>query len=262
MTQTKKSDAVKIGSSVGATCLGEYTPFLSIDSLPREKASIGSKKWMLLPSEILMELESEDEEPLTAPPRSNVNLSNPWTHAQPHEPPQHHEAVLPQGRNVLPQGPNALPQGPNVLPQGPNNQSGATPSSVWPSDLIPILRQIAALSRHQPSKPLFNFSFSLEATNKNFIILKRKFGGDLSKALLVQSHSPLGYGSEFKLTKTLELIFKNHPTWTRMKRVLEQGSKWPLQHLDEEDRVKDIEEALGFGNHKGAIQRQNLLKNW
>jgi hypothetical protein len=45
-----------------------------------------------------------------------------------------------------------------------------------------------------------------------------------------------------------------------MKRVLEQGSKWPLQPLDEEDRVEDIEEALVFGNHKGAIQQQDLLK--
>jgi hypothetical protein len=66
-------------------------------------------------------------------------------------------------------------------------------------------------------KPLFDFIFSLEAANKNFIILKRKFGGDLSKALLAQSNSPLGYGLEFKPIKKLELIFKNHPTWSQMK---------------------------------------------
>jgi hypothetical protein len=100
----------------------------------------------------------------------------------------------------------------------------------------------------------------LEAANKNFIILKRKFSGDLSKALLAQSDSPLGYKLEFKPIETLELIFKNHPTWSQMKRVLEQGSKCPLQPLDEEDRVKDVEEALVFGNHKGTIQQQNLLK--
>jgi hypothetical protein len=162
--------------------------------------------------------------------------------------------------NLVPQGPNALPQGPNVLPKGPNNQSRATPSSVWPSNLIPILCQIAALPRHQALKPLFNFSFSLEAANKNFIILKRKFGGDLSKALLAQSNYPLGYGLEFKPIKTLELIFRNHPTWSGMKQVLKQGSKWPLQPLDEEDRVKDVEEALAFGNHKDPIQQQNLLE--
>jgi hypothetical protein len=57
----------------------------------------------------------------------------------------------------------------------------------------------------------------LEAANKNFIILKQKFGGNLSKALLAQSDSPLGYGLEFKPIETLELIFKNHSTWSRMK---------------------------------------------
>jgi hypothetical protein len=109
-------------------------------------------------------------------------------------------------------------------------------------------------------KPLFAFEFSLEAAHKNFILLKRKFGGDLLKALLAQSNSPLGYGSEFKPIKTLELIFKNHPSWSRMKRILTQGSKWPLQPLDKEDRIKDVEEALNFGNHKGASKQQELLE--
>ena len=217
MTQTKKSDALKIGSSVGTTCLGEYMPFLLIDSLPWEKASIGCKKQKLPPSEISMELDLDNEKQSTAPPRSNINPSNPWTHTQPHEHPQHHEAALPQEHNVLPQGHNALPQGPNVLPQGhtalPQGPTccslGPTPSSVWPSNLIPILCRIAALPSRQPSKPLFDFSFSLEAANKNFIILKRKFGKDLSKALLAQSD-----GSEFKPIETFKLIFKNHPTWS------------------------------------------------
>jgi len=119
--------------------------------------------------------------PSTAPPRSNVSPSNSWTCTQLHESTQHHEIVLLQGLN-----------------HQHKNTSRATPSSVWPSDLIPILQQIAALPCHQPSKPLFAFEFSLEAANKNFIFLMRKFGGDLSKALLAQSDLPLGYGSEFK----------------------------------------------------------------
>ncbi len=130
---------------------------------------------------------------------------------------------------------------------------------VWPSDLITILQRIAALPCHQPSKPLFAFEFSLEAANKNFILLTHKFGGDLSKALLAQSDSPLGYGSEFKPIETLELIFRNHPSWSRMKQVLTHGSKWPLQPLDEDDRIKDVEKALVFGNHKGAVKQQDLL---
>jgi hypothetical protein len=90
--------------------------------------------------------------------------------------------------------------------------------------------------------------------------VRRKFGGDLSEALLAQSDSPLGYGSEFKPIETLELIFENHPSWRRMKRILTHGSKWPLQPLDEENRIKDVEDALNFGNHKGPNKQQELLE--
>jgi len=56
----------------------------------------------------------------------------------------------------------------------------------------------------------------------------------------------------------LELIFRKHPNWAQMKQVLTMGSKWPLQP-HKEDRKKDVEEALVFGNLKGAVQQQNLL---
>jgi len=116
----------------------------------------------------------------------------PWTPYL-HQGPNHHiEAVLHQGTNHNQATPSSVPL------QGLNR---ATPSSVWPSDLITILQRIAATPCRQPSKPFFAFEFSLEAANKNFILLKRKFGGDLSKALLAQSNSPLGYGSEFKPSK-------------------------------------------------------------
>jgi len=99
----------------------------------------------------------------------------------------------------------------------------------------------------------------LEPANKNFTPLTRKFGGDLLKALLAQSDSPLGYGLEFKPIDMFELIFRNHPSWSRMKQVLTHGPKWPLQPLDEDDRIKDVKEALVFGNHKGTVKQQDLL---
>jgi hypothetical protein len=100
----------------------------------------------------------------------------------------------------------------------------------------------------------------LEATNKNFTLLEHKFGGVLLEALLAQNDSPLSYGSEFKPIETLELIFKNHPSWSRMKRTLTHGSKWPLQPLGKENRKKYVEDTLNFGNHKGANKQQELLK--
>jgi hypothetical protein len=63
------------------------------------------------------------------------------------EPNHHNEAALPQEPNhhnevALPQEPNHNRATPSSgLPQGLNR---ATPSSVWPFDLIPILRRIAA----------------------------------------------------------------------------------------------------------------------
>ena len=252
MPQLKKSDELKLGLSVGLTCLGEYLLLQTNISLSQEMATVGSKKRKHFLTKILMELDLEDfGETSTAPPRSNVNPS------------QCHEIVLPQGPNHYNQLHKSTQHHEIFLPQRPNHQhentSGATPSSVWLSDLITILQQIAALPCHQPLKPLFTFKFSLEVANKNFILLTCKFGGDLSKALLAQSDSPLGYGSEFKPIEMIELIFRNHPSWSQMKQVLTHGSKWPLQPLDKVDRIKDVEEALIFGNHKGTVKQQDLL---
>jgi hypothetical protein len=38
-----------------------------------------------------------------------------------------------------------------------------------------------------------------------------------------------------------------------------EGSTWPLSPLDESDRLKDINDTLEFGNHKGAVQQKELL---
>jgi hypothetical protein len=44
-----------------------------------------------------------------------------------------------------------------------------------------------------------------------------------------------------------------------MRSVLTFGSSWPLAHLDEMEREKDVEEAIIFGNHNGAVNQQDLL---
>jgi hypothetical protein len=42
--------------------------------------------------------------------------------------------------------------------------------------------------------------------------------------------------------------------------VESNGSKWPLEEISEEDRASDLQEALIFGNHKGASSKPDLLK--
>jgi hypothetical protein len=117
---------------------------------------------------------------------------------------------------------------------------------------------MATPCRH-PSKPIFEFDLSIEAAKKNYITLMRKFGGDLHKALHAQQGSPLQYDSEFKPESTLALIFSNQPNWEKMRIVLLNGSTWPLSPLGDINQLLDINDALAFGNHKGADQQPELL---
>ena len=145
--QQKNSDVVKKGYSAGATCLGEYSPLQMNTLSSRETNTVESKKRKFLLTKTSMELDLEigNEQQNEAVLLQEPNHHNEVVLLQ--ETNHHNEAALPQEPNhhnevALPQEPNhnrATPS--SVLPQGLNR---ATPSSVWPSNLIPILRRIAA----------------------------------------------------------------------------------------------------------------------
>jgi hypothetical protein len=140
-----------------------------------------------------------------------------------------------------------------------NNIELAPPSQIWPNNLISILQKIMATPCQPPTKPIFEFDLSIKAASKNYILLKNTFEGDLQRALNAQPNSLLQYGSEFRQIETLKSIFENHPSRNQMRSVLTFGSSWPLAPLDEMEREKDVEEAIIFGNHKGAVKQQDLL---
>ncbi len=203
-------------------------PLELIVFLSREKATVGSKKRKFPSTSFAMGFNSDKaEDPMTATP-GNVNMTaNPGNVTPTAIPSSINPTATPS--NVIPTAtpgnvtPTATPSNINltatpsnvILTATPINVNKvvqlqkATPSLVWPSDLILILQQITAAPCSQPTKSLFAFDFSLEAANKNFILLKHKFGGDLQKALLAQSDSPLGCGLEFKPIEMLKPIFKN-----------------------------------------------------
>ncbi len=127
--------------------------------------------------------------------------------------------------------------------------------NVWPPSLISVLQITMATPCRHPLKPIFEFDTSVEVAEKNYIILMHKFGGDLHEALHAQQGTPLQYGSEFKPVSILAPIFSLHPSWEKMKTVLSDGSPWPLVPIDDQNRLLDIDDALAFGNHKGANQQ-------
>ena len=55
---------------------------------------------------------------------------------------------------------------------------------------------------HCLEAPEFCFKMTLEAAEKNFLVLKRH-GFDLSKAIEDQLNTPVGYGSEFRKPRLL-----------------------------------------------------------
>ena len=130
--------------------------------------------------------------------------------------------------------------------------------------MIDIIKEVVATHCNKPEEPEFKFDTSTpealqESAEKNWIVLA-KHGLDLERALEAQQDSPLGYGSEFKPSNILESIFAKHPLWPRLKSILDNGSIWPLEELDEELRASDLREALEFGNHKGATSQPELLR--
>jgi hypothetical protein len=145
-------------------------------------------------------------------------------------------------------------------------QNSPTPNSypklslaVWPPELISILHQTMATPCQHPSKPIFEFNLSVKAAKKNFIILTCIFGGNLHKALHAQHGSLLSYGSKFKQILILEPIFGFHPSWTKIKTVLIYGLTWSLLLLNDSNQLNNIDDALAFGDHKGATQQPELL---
>jgi hypothetical protein len=133
------------------------------------------------------------------------------------------------------------------------------PSPEWPNELIDKIKRVIATPCETPSPPEFSFKFTEEGKAHNLNIL-RKYDFDLGKALNAQQSSSLGYVKEFKPSAVLEDIFGLHPLWPRMKSILENGSKWPVTNISNDERQKDIQDALAFGNHKGATAKPEILK--
>ena len=130
---------------------------------------------------------------------------------------------------------------------------------IWPADLLEKVRELVSKPSREMRKPEFEFELTSEAALKNFLVLK-KYGLNLEAALEAQKGTPLEYGSEFRTVEELAPIFSKHPYWDKMQSLLTVGSSFPLKPLEEEVRIADLEAALARGNHKGAKNKPDLLR--
>ena len=136
--------------------------------------------------------------------------------------------------------------------------STASPPN-WPENLIALISTVS--NRPSPSliPPLFSFELLIEAAQRNYCVLRKC--GSLEQAIQQQKDSPVGYGSEFCHPTELEPILHLHPNWPHFHQLLQEGSDWPIESTTEEAHITDVNEALEFGNHKGATLNADTLRS-
>jgi hypothetical protein len=157
--------------------------------------------------------------------------------------------------------PTSAPQTPQIVPiPTPIWTLPSSADEIWPSNLIEIIRAIKTIPPRRPTPPNFTFDLTREAAKRIYMLLMHKHKGSLAASLESQRGSTVGYGLEFRNEATLYHLFARHPNWNRMTPILRNGSKWPLEPLEEDSQRVDVDKALAFGNHKGALLQPELLK--
>jgi hypothetical protein len=115
--------------------------------------------------------------------------------------------------------------------------------------LIKIIKNVINVPCNTLAAPKFSFELLTMAASRNLAVLS-KYNNDLNKALKANKNPPFSYGSEFRQPKELCKIFGLHHLWPQMEAILIEGSKWPLEKINEEAWQTNLHDALKFGNHK------------
>jgi hypothetical protein len=54
-------------------------------------------------------------------------------------------------------------------------------------------------------------------------------------------------------------LLVHHPRWPKVKQILDKGSKWPLDHIQDNIRQAKNSELILRGNHQSAAKHSNIL---
>ena len=98
----------------------------------------------------------------------------------------------------------------NIFGSLSQNQLIEASKHYWINELLGTISFILNVQCPQTSNQEYQFQLNKELAANNFCIMN-KYNKDLSKAIATQFNSPLGYGSEFRSTNNLEVLFSRHP---------------------------------------------------
>ena len=106
----------------------------------------------------------------------------------------------------------------------------------------------------------FRFDTSDTSLTHNWSVIE-SHSCDFHTIMAAHADTPLGFGSEFRLPSTLAPILHHHPWWERLHRTLTSGAELFAPLPDENARRLDLAEAMAFGNHSGATDQPDLLRD-
>ena len=108
-------------------------------------------------------------------------------------------------------------------------------------------------------EPVFRFDIGEDSANHNWnLLVENNF--DLDKLLNAGHRSVTSFGSEFKCTEKLRILFGGHYRWSKLEQLLTNGVDFPLTKLDDRTRRMDLDVAFRRGNHASACQKYNILE--
>jgi hypothetical protein len=122
-----------------------------------------------------------------------------------------------------------------------------------------VVNEILNSHSPTPTKPEFQFDFTLKAAQHNASVLE-KYDFDFVQATEAQGpHSTISMGSELRPTEQLDKLLSHHPNYPLLCWNTVNGIDYPLQHLTEEQRVLDLNNQLEKGNHKSALHKDATI---
>lgn len=123
-------------------------------------------------------------------------------------------------------------------------------------DIPSTIRHILKETYPPLNKSPFIFDRTTKAATHNSLLLEQ-FNFDVDKATQSTPNTILSYGAEFRPPSTIEPLLRLHPNWNKVKDIITNGVKYPMNPIDDDQRKEDIDRLLERGNHKSALTKEN-----
>ena len=134
-----------------------------------------------------------------------------------------------------------------------NLNSQQTTNASW---LVTTIKAILKTPIQKFEKLILSFRRTDDAAVSNSIIIAA-FKGDLGASNEAQKESPVNYGLEFHDIAFLEKLFLHHEEKTNIINIIQHGSSYHINPIEEETRKSDLDAMLIRGNHKSSYSVLN-----